>query len=126
MMKYSTLVLFFALAFSSVSFAQTKRIAHRSHSGADATLRYSGADNFGLPFEVDSIFHAQRQARLDSLRAADSLKAIQPFKDTMRLDTGKLKKQPAPKKKDKKNDAGASQALISNGVPDWVLYPGRL
>jgi hypothetical protein len=38
-------VLLFAATCAS---AQTKIIAHRSHSGADATLTFAGEDNFGL------------------------------------------------------------------------------
>lgn len=43
-----TLVLVFACTQTQ---AQTKRIAHRSHSGSDAHFSLSGADNFGNPPE---------------------------------------------------------------------------
>lgn len=42
--------LFLLLAFFSLALqAQTKRIAHRSHSGKNHTLLMNTGDNFGLP-----------------------------------------------------------------------------
>lgn len=45
-----SLITFAVILFISVSsFAQTKLIAHRSHSGSNATFSAAGLDNFGLP-----------------------------------------------------------------------------
>jgi len=47
--------------------AQTKKIAHRSHSGQDMTLNYDGDDNFGLPAREyrDSMY---RQKQVDTAK----------------------------------------------------------
>ncbi|MES2429365.1 MAG: hypothetical protein V4556_00430 [Bacteroidota bacterium] len=43
------LVVLFAVCFSVNAFAQTERIAHRSHSGKATTYKITGKDNWGLP-----------------------------------------------------------------------------
>ena len=43
------LLLIILLAFCITGFSQTKKIAHRSHSGKNATLIMNDDDNFGLP-----------------------------------------------------------------------------
>jgi hypothetical protein len=43
------LLLALIISVSSPLFAQTKRIAHRSHSGKNSTLVMTTGDNFGLP-----------------------------------------------------------------------------
>ncbi|MBK6903604.1 MAG: hypothetical protein IPH04_12585 [Saprospirales bacterium] len=108
-MKYVALLLLFFLAASSPAFSQTKRIAHRSHSGQDHTLRFGGADNFGLPTPYDSLIIARRLVLMDSLRRVDSLLRIP--KDTL----------PAPKKIDPRP---APKSVYFSGVPDWVIQPG--
>jgi hypothetical protein len=118
-MKKFTALVFFALFFAGFSHAQTMRIAHRSHSAADATIRYNGEGNFGLTPEV-LLEMKRRQAQLDSIRVADSLKALIPLKDTVRIDSGKLKKQLAPQMKDKE------KGKTVNGVPDWIIHPERM
>jgi hypothetical protein len=37
----------------SFAIAQTKMIAHRSHSGGDGSLTFNTDDNFGIPSSVD-------------------------------------------------------------------------
>jgi hypothetical protein len=88
------LILFVALMLASVlAFAQTKRIAHRSHSGKDHTFRLLGGDNFGLP---------EKKPVKKVMSKKDSLKALPPAKaDTIKTDTLKplppATRQPATK-----------------------------
>lgn len=48
-MKRSIAILLFLAACSLQLAAQTKKIAHRSHSGSNHTLVMTTSDNFGLP-----------------------------------------------------------------------------
>jgi hypothetical protein len=50
MKKFTLPALLITLACTAVQ-AQTKRIAHRSHSGANIHFSLSGSDNFGNPPE---------------------------------------------------------------------------
>jgi len=79
---------------TSILFAQTKKIAHRSHSGSDRTFTIKGESNFGATPEMirrsDSL--RRERARRDSIekvRISDSLKKA----------TKKQKKVPAKAKK---------------------------
>lgn len=77
-MKILTILLI-SLAFFFKSYAQTARIAHRSHSGSDNTFKVTGSDNWGIPSGMqeriqkrDSALKARadsiaRKARFDSL-----------------------------------------------------------
>ncbi len=118
-MKKIIVFAFFTLFFAGFSHAQTMRIAHRSHSGADAALRYNLEGNFGLVPELQKEMD-RRQAQLDSIRVADSLKTLIPLKDTVRIDSGKLKKQLVPQMKDKE------KGRTVNSVPDWIIHPERM
>ena len=69
------LFLAFAMAFAYSSSAQTKMIAHRSHSGSDATFSLRGLDNFGY---------------------VPPMKEIKPIEPTK--DTAKAEIKPAPEK----------------------------
>ena len=53
-MKKLTLLLAAAIAFGSSAFAQTKKIAHRSHSGKNSSFTVSEEGNFGLPSDYKS------------------------------------------------------------------------
>ena len=75
------IVPFVLLAMAGTANAQTKRIAHRSHSGADRHFTLSGSDNFGNPPE-------------------DWRTRTVPIKDTAKAGTEALK--PAGTPKDKK------------------------
>lgn len=83
---------FFLLALTQVQ-AQTKRIAHRSHSGADRHFNLGVSDNFGNPPEDWK--KVKPLPSVDTAKAAtqgmvtDSTKAVAP----------KQKKQPARKEK---------------------------
>jgi hypothetical protein len=46
------ILLIVSVAFSIACFSQTKRIAHRSHSGSNQSFSLSGEGNFGLPSET--------------------------------------------------------------------------
>ncbi len=50
MKKLLVLGILFTLSFNA--FSQTKKIAHRSHSGKNSTLILTTEDNFGLPEHV--------------------------------------------------------------------------
>lgn len=76
------------VAVSSAGFSQTKKIAHRSHSGKNNTFSITGPDNFGETPEMARKRKAEK-AKADSLAkkiVADSLARI-------------TKLQPAPKTK---------------------------
>ena len=70
------------LLISSASFSQTKRIAHRSHSGSDATFSWEQSpDNFGETPEMKRRADSLQKQRLiaDSLRRkviSDSLNRV--------------------------------------------------
>jgi len=51
------LIVLFLLSFCFTCFSQTKKIAHRSHSGKNSTFKpFNYSDNFGLPSrDIDSI-----------------------------------------------------------------------
>jgi 2-C-methyl-D-erythritol 4-phosphate cytidylyltransferase len=69
---------------SIISFSQTKRIAHRSHSGKDNSFNVTaGADNFGLPVP-DSIKAKNKNKNKSKTKPVkDSLPAM-PVKDTLK------------------------------------------
>ena len=48
-MKNLIALVAFGALFNSAAFSQTKKIAHRSHSGKNTTFKIDGEDNFGLP-----------------------------------------------------------------------------
>ena len=64
------------LLISCGSFAQTKKIAHRSHSGQDVSMDYEGDDNFGLPAGYrDTLFRKrEKQDTATKKPAIDSTK----------------------------------------------------
>lgn len=65
-------------------FSQTKRIAHRSHSGNNSTFSIAGPDNFGETPEMNERRKKQEKLLADSIAKkaiADSIarkKSIQP------------------------------------------------
>ena len=63
------------IAFSAACFSQTKRIAHRSHSGSNASFTLSGEGNFGLPSEAEMKRMAEEKKRreAESKRIQDSI-----------------------------------------------------
>ena len=69
------LLLFLSIfAFTFLIQSQTKRIAHRSHSGSNATFNMMGEDNFGNPLPEG--YWLELSKKEDSLRKVDSLKTI--------------------------------------------------
>ncbi|MCB9232607.1 MAG: hypothetical protein H6581_13130 [Bacteroidia bacterium] len=70
-MKKLLLVLISLVLVIFTGYSQTKRVAHRSHSGSNATFNLMGEDNFGDPFP-----HQYWLKLGDSLRTVDSLKSI--------------------------------------------------
>ncbi len=48
-MKNLLALVAFGALFSSTAFSQTKKIAHRSHSGKNSTFNIKEEGNFGLP-----------------------------------------------------------------------------
>jgi hypothetical protein len=73
-MKQLTLFVVLMLV-SILAFSQTKRIAHRSHSGKDHTFNLFGPDNFGLPAEKP-----KPKTDKKTQPKKDSLKTIPPIK----------------------------------------------
>ena len=77
-MKKSLFLIIFT-TISLLGFSQTKRIAHRSHSGSDNTFSITnGFDNFGLPPAADSLRKLNSKSKKDTLKLKvspkDSLK----------------------------------------------------
>jgi hypothetical protein len=77
-MKPSFLLLAIGISISSL-FAQTKKIAHRSHSGSNKTFTTKGESNFGATPEMIRRSDSLRRERLqkdsiNKVRIADSLK----------------------------------------------------
>jgi len=94
------LLLLLVAGTAATTFAQTKKIAHRSHSGKASTFTIDGADNFGLTPEMKRK-EMERKAKADSVRMkqkADSL-SKQPKKDTLSAPVTRTKrKRPASTK----------------------------
>lgn len=80
------LTLFAVLLLTSVlAFSQTKRIAHRSHSGKDHTFNILSPDNFGLPVEKKKM--PKTPSKEQAKEKKDSLKNIPPVKKDTILKT---------------------------------------
>lgn len=83
------LFLLICTTLSVACFSQTKRVAHRSHSGSNSTFTLTGEGNFGDPGEP-IIKKSLERMRLDSIAKAkekiknDSLKMKKPVKDSIR------------------------------------------
>ena len=90
-----TAALLIILAFSFNSYAQTEKIAHRSHSGKDKTFRITGNDNWGIPSTVN-----KKPAKPDSVskNRADSI-ANKKRADSLQKPTLTRAKRPKPLKK---------------------------
>lgn len=90
-----TLFLFIILAFSFNGYAQTERIAHRSHSGKNSTFKITGYNNWG----ETRAMKAEREKREAIMKAkADSI-ARKKQADSL----AKQKPQKSRKGKAKKN-----------------------
>ena len=74
---------FILLGFTVISllgFSQTKRIAHRSHSGSDNTFTItSSTDNFGLP-----VPDSTKKTKKDSLKSKQATKDTTAIKDSIK------------------------------------------
>jgi hypothetical protein len=69
---------------SIISFSQTKRIAHRSHSGKDKSFNIAaGTDNFGLPVPDSTKTKIKNKNKNKTKPVKDSLPAM-PAKDTLK------------------------------------------
>lgn len=66
MKKITLLVLSICIGYCS--FAQTKKVEHRSHAGSNNTFTTKGNSNFGLPPN-----YKEERRRMDSLRKAKEL-----------------------------------------------------
>ena len=79
--------IFFLAAFlfiALISFSQTKRIAHRSHSGKDNTFSIlAGADNFGLPVP-DSVKTKNKNKNKNKTKPVKDTLPSMPVKDTIK------------------------------------------
>jgi hypothetical protein len=74
------------IALSTACFSQTKRIAHRSHSGSNASFTLAGEGNFGLPSE-----EAMKRMEADRKRREAENKRIQDSIAKAEKKTGKNK-----------------------------------
>ena len=99
-------VLLFAVLCGASSQAQTKWIAHRSHSGSDASFTITGTDNFGLP-SAETIKAMAKRRQEDSLRLRmDSM--IKIGADTVT----RITVLPPPKKKMTKAKKGLKKSSV--------------
>jgi hypothetical protein len=90
-----TAFLLIILAFSFNSYAQTEKIAHRSHSGKDKTFRVTGYNNWG---ETPAM-RAERVKRDSIMKAkADSI-ANKKRADSLAKQTPQKSKKTKPVKK---------------------------
>lgn len=72
----------------SISFSQTKKIEHRSHSGSNKTFTTKGNSNFGLPPD-----YQEKKKKADSLRKAKEIQdSLYKAKKTDSLAKAKTKK----------------------------------
>jgi len=60
------LLLFVLAGLSTVGFSQTKKIAHRSHSGSNSTFTLAGPDNFG---DTPEMAEARKKKELERAKA---------------------------------------------------------
>lgn len=69
------IILFVCIVFAALtSFAQTKRIEHRSHSGSNKTFTTKGNSNFGLRPEVKKKKDSADKAMDTVVKKVDSTK----------------------------------------------------
>lgn len=63
------------IALSTACFSQTKRIAHRSHSGSNASFTLAGEGNFGLPSpaEMKRMEEERKKREVENKRIQDSI-----------------------------------------------------
>jgi hypothetical protein len=63
------------IALSTACFSQTKRIAHRSHSGSNTSFRLAGEGNFGLPSEsaLKRMVEDRKKREAENKRIQDSI-----------------------------------------------------
>ncbi|MEP7238684.1 MAG: hypothetical protein ABI685_12485 [Ferruginibacter sp.] len=90
-----TAFLLIILAFSFHSYAQTEKIAHRSHSGKDKTFRVTGYNNWGETPEM----RAERLKRDSIMKAkADSIANKKRIDSVAKQTTQKPKRNKLVKK----------------------------
>ena len=91
-------LLFIAMAvFSATGFSQTKKIAHRSHSGKAASFTICGADNFG---ETPEMVEAAKKKKEAEKLKADSLAKRAVADSLARIKSGQKYKTKTKKKDD--------------------------
>jgi len=103
-MKKIIVFVAFATALGSTAFAQTKKIAHRSHSGKNSVFTVEGEGNFGLPTDYkakstkDSAAKKTTPAKTDSTVKPGDTKKKTPVKSdsaAKKVNTTQLKKKKA-------------------------------
>jgi len=86
-MKIRLVLLPVLAMFVTASFAQTKRIAHHSHSGSDAEFATGGSDNFGLSPQME---RQMDSARKEKQRLDDSIR-VSHYRDSLKKAKAKKK-----------------------------------
>jgi hypothetical protein len=94
-MKKFFFFLLFTIGFASLGFAQTKKIAHRSHSGVGKVFASNDDDNYGNP----PIHY--KETRDSLLKKADLQKAEQQKVDSAAKTKAKKPVATKPKSKSK-------------------------
>jgi hypothetical protein len=79
------------MCISTICLSQTKKIAHRSHSGSNKTFSIIGAGNFGLPEHKAS----DSTKKKETVRKDSTLVQTPPAKKASSRKTKPVKKTPA-------------------------------
>lgn len=106
------------MALSAACFSQTKRIAHRSHSGSNTSFTLAGEGNFGLPSEAEmKRMELERKKReAENKRIQDSI-----TKANKKAGKNKLKTKKPATDSLKKSPSGSIQTLPSRPAAALIL-----
>ena len=105
-----TAILAIILASSIGSYAQTEKIAHRSHSGSDKTFKVRRNGNFGITPEMKKTIdtrNAALKAAADSIARKHKMDSLgyKPKQDTLKTPVISLTHKKKPVRKYKKSGA---------------------
>lgn len=101
------------LAASVLAFAQTKRIAHRSHSGSNSGFQLDAEGNFG---DIGPWYGNMTKKEIDSIIRSDSI--LNRWTDSIyRLEAaGKVHAQASPPPKPQPGKGAAAGAAAATGI----------
>lgn len=86
------------LALTTTAQAQTKRIAHRSHSGSAKSFNIKGDDNFGLPSNYENKYKTVEVKKdTSTTKGTDTTKKKKPTQPAVKPKTEAPKSKKAAK-----------------------------